>query len=124
MAIETVSPLLLTVVAGGFTVVGVALKIGYDALAARRASNSASIDRFATERREGYEHFSDAIKKQLEANKAMMALVEAHHKDGRTEMSAEEKAAFPPSAMQQLVEALEQIRRLSRDLGSEDVAAG
>src|SRR5262249_10576618 len=94
---------------------GVVLKIGYDAVAARRATKAVGLERFANERRDAYERFSEAIKKQLEANKAMMALVEAHHKQGKTEMSDDEKAAFPPSAMKELAAALEQIRRLARN---------
>lgn len=111
---QAVSPLVLALVAGGFTTFGVVLKIGYDAIAARRATKAAGLERFADERRDAYERFSEAIKKQLEVNKAMMVLVEAHHKEGKTRMSHEEKEAFPPSAMNELVAALEQIRRLAR----------
>jgi hypothetical protein len=66
-ASEAVSPLVLTLVAGGFTVVGVALKIGYDALAARRATKSESVDRFATERREAYETFYSLVQQHASA---------------------------------------------------------
>jgi hypothetical protein len=112
---QTVSPLVLSLVAGGFTTFGVALKIGYDALAARHAAKKEGLERFASERRETYERFYESAKKQLEANKAMYALAEAHHKEGKTEISDEEKAAFPPSAMAELAAALEQIRRLARN---------
>lgn len=114
-AAQTASPLMLALVAGGFTTFGVVLKIGYDTIAARRATKAAGLERFAGERRDAYERFSEAIKKQLEANTATMALVEAHHKQDKTEMSDDEKAAFPPSAMKELVAALEQIRRLARN---------
>jgi len=111
---QSVSPLVLTLVAGGFTTVGVMLKMGYDALAERRAGKKASLDRFARERQEAYEHFYEAIKRQLVADKALHALIEAHQKEGRTDMSDEEQAAFPPSGMTDLVTALERIRRLAR----------
>jgi hypothetical protein len=115
VASEAVSPLVLALVAGGFTTFGVVLKIGYDALAARRAARAAGLERFADERREAYEKFYESIKKQLDANKALYAMVEAHHKEGKTDISDEEKAAVPPSAMAELVAALDQIRRLARN---------
>jgi hypothetical protein len=112
---QAVSPLVLSLVAGGFTTFGIVLKIGYDAVAARHAAKKEGLERFAPERRDAYERFYQSAKTQLEANKAMYALVEAHHKEGKTEISDEEKAAFPPSAMAELVAALEQIRRLARN---------
>lgn len=111
---QSVSPLVLTLVAGGFTTVGVVLKMGYDALAERRASKREGLGRFANERQEAYEQFLEAIKKQMVADKALHALIEAHRKEGKTDMSDEEKAVFPPSAMGDLVTALERIRRLAR----------
>jgi hypothetical protein len=114
-SVQTVSPLVLSLVAGGFTTFGVVLKIGYDAIAARYTAKKEGLERFAAERREVYERFYDATKKQLEADKAMYNLVEAHHKEGRTEISDEEIAVFPPSAMAELVATLEQIRRLARN---------
>lgn len=93
--VQSVSPLVLTLVAGGFTTFGVVLKMGYDTLAERRANKKEGLNRFASERREAYEQFLEAIKKQLVANKALYALAEAHHKEGKTDMSDEEKATFP-----------------------------
>jgi hypothetical protein len=111
---QTVSPLVLTLVAGGFTTLGVVLKMGYDAIAARQVAKKESLERFAVERREAYERFYNAIKKQLESDKALHDLIEAHSKEGKTEISDEEKAAFPSSGMPELVTALEEIRRLAR----------
>jgi len=111
---SSVSPLVLALVAGGFTTVGVVLKMCYDALAERRATKKEGLDRFASERREAYEQFYEAIKKERVANEALHTLLDAHHKEGKTEISDEEKAAFPPSGMTELVTALEQIRRLAR----------
>src|SRR6202034_452765 len=88
---QAVSPLALALVARGFTTFGVVLKIGYDAIAARRATKAAGLERFADERRRAYETFYRSVKNHLEADKALMALVEAHHKEGRTEISEEEK---------------------------------
>jgi hypothetical protein len=112
---QSVSPLVLTLVAGGFTTVGVMLKMGYDALAARRATKKEGLERFAVERRGAYEQFYEAIKKQLVADRALHALLETHRKKGKTDMSDEEKAAFPPSGMPELVTSLERIRRLARN---------
>jgi hypothetical protein len=114
-ASQATSSLVITLVAGGFTTFGILLKMGYDTLAARRAINKEGLERFAAERREAYERFYEWVKKQLEADTAMHALVEAHHKEGKTEMTDEEKESFPPSAMAELVTALEQIRRLARN---------
>jgi hypothetical protein len=111
---QTVSPLILTMVAGGFTTVGVVLKMGYDAVAARQATKKDGLERFAVERREAYEQFYGAIKKQLDADKALYALLESHQKEGKTAISEDEKAAVPPSGMAELVASLEQIRRLAR----------
>ncbi len=80
---QAVSPLLLALVAGGFTTFGVVLKIGYDAIAARRAARTAGLERFADERRQACEKFYDSVKNQLEANKALMAMVKVHHKEGK-----------------------------------------
>jgi hypothetical protein len=111
---QTVSPLLLAFVAGGFTTFGVVLKIGYDSLAARRASKSAGLERFADERRQAYEQFYELVQRQLAADKALYALVEAHHKDGKNQITDEEKAAVPPSAMAELITTLDHVRRLAR----------
>lgn len=111
---QTVSPLILASVAGGFTTFGVVLKIGYDSLAARRASQNAGLERFADERRQVYENFYELVQRQLAADKALFALVEAHHKEGKDEITGEEKAAIPPSAMAELFIALDQVRRLAR----------
>jgi hypothetical protein len=114
-AAQTASPLMLALVAGGFTTFGVVLKIGYDAIAARRANKAAGLERFADKRHEAYEKFYESVKRQREADNALHDLLEAHRKEGKTEMSDEEKEAFPPSAMADLVNALEQIRRVARD---------
>jgi hypothetical protein len=113
-ASQATQSLVITLAAGGFTILGVLLKMGYDALAARHATKKEGLERFAAERRDAYERFYESVKKQLEANKALHALVDAHHKAGKIEMTDEEKEHFPPSAMAELVAALEQIRRLAR----------
>ena len=50
--------------AGGFTTVGVVLKIGYDTTATRRVAKGAGLDRFAQERREVYEQFYAQVQQQ------------------------------------------------------------
>ena len=84
-------------------------------MAARRATRKEGLERFAVERREAYEQFYEAIKKQLKADQALHALLETHRKEGKTDMSDEERANFPPSGMAELASAFEQIRRLARN---------
>jgi hypothetical protein len=69
--------------------------------------------RLADERRAAYEAFLDAAKRQLVTDKALWKLV-GEALAGGTEISDEEQAEVPPSAMKDLVEALDQIRRLVR----------
>jgi hypothetical protein len=101
-------------VAGGFTIFGVVLKIGYDSLAARRAAKDTGLERFADERRQVYERFYELVQRQLAAEKALYALMEAHHKEGKTEISDDEKTCVPPSALAELITTLDQVRRLAR----------
>ena len=114
-AAQTASPLMLALVAGGFTTFGVLLKIGYDAIAARRATKAAGLERFADERRRGLREVLRVGEEAAGSGQRTDDLLEAHRKEGKTEMSDEEKEAFPPSAMADLVNALEQIRRVARD---------
>lgn len=111
---QTVSPLVLALVAGGFTTFGVVIKIGYDAVASWRADKVAGIERFADERRQVYETFYELVQKQLKRDRALYALLEAHHKEGKTEISDEEKKAVPSTFLGQLIETLEEMRRLAR----------
>lgn len=111
---QSASPLLLSFVAGGFTTFGVVLKIGYDSLAARRASKDAGIERFADERRQAYESFYELVQQQLAADRALFALVDAHHTEGKNEIAEDEKEAIPASVMGDLITAFEQVRRLAR----------
>jgi len=69
---QAVSPLVLTLVAGGFTIFGVVLKISYDGLAARRAAKNAGLERFADERHPVYERFYELVQRQLVAEKLCM----------------------------------------------------
>ena len=112
-AAEAVSPLVLTLVAGGFTTLGVVLKIGYDTVAARRATERAGLDRFAQERREAYERFYTLVQKQRKETDAIHKLIVASH-GGKTDISDEEQAAFPPSVLSELITVSDQIRHLAR----------
>jgi hypothetical protein len=113
-AAQTVSPLVLALVAGGFTTFGVVIKIGYDAIAARRAAKAAGLERFADERRQVYEKFYDLTQKQLKRDRNLYAFAEAHHKQGKTEISDEEKETVPPTFLGDLITTLDEIRRLAR----------
>jgi hypothetical protein len=110
---EAASPLVLTLVAGGFTIFGVTLKIGYDSLAARRATKNAGLERFSDERRQAYERFYELVQRQLAGDKALYGLV-LEHREGKTEISDEEKARVPRTALVELITTLDQIRRLAR----------
>jgi hypothetical protein len=107
------SPLVLTLVAGGFTTFGVVLAIGYEAVAARRDAKSAGLDRFAQERRENYERFYTLVQQQRKETDAIRNLIIAG-RNGKTDVSDEEQAAFPPSVLGELITALDQIRHLAR----------
>jgi hypothetical protein len=111
---QTVSPLVLALIAGGFTTFGVIIKIGYDIIAARRAYKTAGLERFADERRQAYERFYELVQKQLKRDRALYALLEAHYKEGKTEISDEEKQAVPPTFLGELIETLDEMRRLAR----------
>jgi hypothetical protein len=112
-ASEAVPPLVLTLLAGGFTIVGVALKIGYDALAARRATKSTGLERFAKERRDAYEQFYSLIQQERRETNAIRELIVALH-GGKTGISDEEQAAVPPGVLAELIAALDQVRHLAR----------
>jgi hypothetical protein len=103
---------LLALIAGGFTLLGVLLKIGYDSLAARRASKKEALTRFAPERREAYEKFLGALTREREYWAALHDLKEAHGRG--EEVSQERMDNFPPSPMKHLVEALDEVRRVGR----------
>jgi hypothetical protein len=113
-ASDGASALTLALVAGGFTTFGVVIKIGYDAWTARRASKSESLDRFATERREAYETFYSLVQQQRKRENAMRNMLIARD-HGKTEISDEEAAAFPPTVLGELITASDQVRRLARN---------
>jgi len=110
---QETSALTLALVAGGFASFGVLAKIAYDAVIARRTSNKESLERFATERREAYERFLDAVQRERKYQGALRGLLNAH-RQGKTEITDEEQAAFPDSPMPDLVAALDQVQRLAR----------
>ena len=105
--------MVLALVAGGFTLLGVILKLLYDTLAARRASQKDKLERFSGERKEAYEHFLDLVYQERRYHDALRSLVQ-EHSQGRTEISEEDESDFPKSAKQELVTSLESIRRLAR----------
>lgn len=113
MVLQQVPGLTVALVAGGFTTLGVLLKILYDAMIARREAKRDKLTWLADDRRSAYEAFLDAVERQRRSNAALRALVAEAHA-GRTEISDEEQAAVPPSAMGDMVSSLGQIRRLAR----------
>jgi hypothetical protein len=111
---EKVSPLLLALVAGGFTMLGVMLKIGYDSLAAYRASKSEALSRFASERG-AYERFFAAVQRQRDYYGSLKEIADAHRLG--VEIPQERLASFPNSSMREVVKGLEEVRRLARTYG-------
>lgn len=114
MPVQQVSPLLIGLIVGCFTILGVVLKIVYDSLAARRAAQKDRLERFAPERREAYDRFLQLVRDERLYQAALRSLAEEHH-NGRTDMSEKDQEAFPASPMPHLVATLDSIRRLARN---------
>jgi hypothetical protein len=110
---QETSALTLTLVAGGFTTFGVLAKIAYDGLAARRDRRAQGLDRFADERRVAYDDFLSAVEKQRAYDQSLRRLLD-RVRAGETEISDEEREAFPEAPLMDLVAALERVRRLAR----------
>ncbi|MFI2754084.1 hypothetical protein ACGIF2_11675 [Cellulomonas sp. P22] len=106
-----VSPLVLTVVGGVFTIVGILLKIVYDGLAARRQDRREALDRFAPERKEAYEEFLTCLKREREYWHNLHELAECHRRG--EDVPQERMDNFPASPMSDLVSALERVRRVA-----------
>lgn len=111
---QETSALTLTLVAGGFTTFGVLAKIAYDGVTSRLDRRAQGLQRFATERRAAYEDFLAAVDSQLAYAKALRRLLD-RARAGETELSEDERRAFPDSSMRDLIAALGQVRRLARD---------
>lgn len=107
-----VSPLGLALIAGGFTILGVVLKIAYDSVIAWRMSRNEREYRLAPQRREAYDAFLAATQSMRHYHNAMSRLVE-EYKAGRTQISEEEQTRFPHSSLAELTEAHEAVRRLA-----------
>jgi hypothetical protein len=110
---QETSALTLTLVAGGFTTFGVLAKIAYDGVAARHDRSTQRLERFADDRRAAYDDFLSAIERQQAYVQSLRRLLD-RVRAGETEMTDEEREAFPESPMTDLVAALERVRRLAR----------
>jgi len=109
-----VSELTLAVVAGGFTVLGVGLKMLFDHFS-ERARNRRELERdVLPARREAYEAFIQAERRERAYIKSLEGLL-ARHRAGESEMSQEEQDSFPASPMPDMVEALRRIERVAGD---------
>lgn len=113
MPAQETSALTLTLVAGGFTTVGVVAKIAYDSVAAHRVGRARGLERFSEERRAAYDEFLNAVERQRAYNRSLRRLMD-RARAGETAMTDEEREAFPESPLKDLVGALERIRRLAR----------
>lgn len=105
--------MLLALVGGGFTTLGVLLKIGYDSITAWRVGRREQLARMAPERRAAYERFLTATQQMRRYHTAMNRLIE-EQKHGGVEIGADEQAAFPSSSLAELIEAQETLWRLAR----------
>lgn len=113
MDADETSALALALVAGGFSAFGVLAKIAYDAVVDRRNRRTHGVERFADERRAAYDDFLAAVERQRRYVHALHELGE-RARAGETELSDEERDAFPLSAMPDLIAALDRVRRLAR----------
>lgn len=107
-----VSPLLVAVVGGLFTVFGVLLKVAYDAAAVRRRDKREAVDRFAPERKEAFEGFLACLRREREYWAKLHELAECHRRG--EDVSQERMDSFPASPMGELANALESVRRVVR----------
>jgi hypothetical protein len=110
----TISPLAGVIVAGGFTVLGVALKIAYDAWVARRQSAKERIERFAPERRAAYENFLRLARAELDYMKRIRDLGDAHHRGETVDQEVIDN--FPASPMSDFANSLDEVRRLAHTI--------
>lgn len=111
---QETSALTLSLVAGGFTTLGVLAKIAYDSVAARRHRREQRLERFADDRRAAYDGFLTGVERQRSYDQSLRHLLD-RARSGETEMTEEEREAFPDSPIADLVAALDQIRRLARN---------
>jgi hypothetical protein len=111
---QETSALTLSLVAGGFTTFGVLAKIAYDSIAARRNRREQGLERFADDRRAAYDDFLNAVERQRAYGQSLRRLLD-RVRSGETEITEEERKAFPDSPMADLIAALDQVRRLARN---------
>jgi hypothetical protein len=91
---------------------GVALKIAYDAWIARRQSNREQLERFATERRSAYENFLRLSRSNVKYMRQLHDLGDAHHRGD--DVPQEVLDNFPPSPMSEYAACLDEVRRGAR----------
>jgi hypothetical protein len=101
-----------TLIASGSAIGGILIKMVYDAASAHMESKRTSADRFLDERKAAYDHFWSTHKKVIDHAYQLhdLTLLARAGKEVRLEVIEN----FPPSSMKDLVEALENIRRISR----------
>lgn len=104
---DEVSPLVIALVGGGFTVLGVLLKVVYDVSVERLRVRREDVPT----RRDAYEAFLEALNREKAYWRELHTLVEVQRAGGS--VSQERMDEFPASPMGELVSALERVRRLS-----------
>lgn len=110
----TASPLVVAAIAGAFTLVGIALKMLFDYWSERARTRRELRKDVMPARREAYDAFIDAERRQRAYIKALAALYR-RHLSGETELSQEEQESFGASALPELVSALDRIEVVAGD---------
>jgi hypothetical protein len=93
---------------------GIGLKILFDFLSERAKARRESQQHALPLRREAYDAFLEAERRERAYVKKLDELYR-RHLAGQTEISEDEQNSFPPSPMPDLVAALERIERVAGD---------
>jgi hypothetical protein len=113
-AASAVSSLMIAIVAGLFTLLGVALKMIYDYLSERARNKRELIHHILPARREAYDAFIEAETRERAYVKRLNELY-LRHLAGEVEMNQAEQDGFPPSALPDLIAAGNRIELVAGD---------
>lgn len=113
-AASAVSPLMVAIVAGLFTLLGVVLKMLYDYLSDRARNRRELIHQILPARREAYDAFIEAEKRERAYISRLNDLYQ-RHLAGEVEMTQAEQDDFPQSALPDLIAARDRIELVAGD---------
>lgn len=111
---SAVSPLIVAIVAGLFTLLGVVLKMLYDYLSDRAKNRREFIHQILPARREAYDAFIETEKRERAYISRLNDLYQ-RHLAGVVEMSQAEQDDFPESALPDLIAARDRIELVAGD---------